>query len=197
MRIGASKCVTASIRRGKVTPASDHSFGNDVIKALSEGKSYKYLGITQVFRAEELEVRESLRKAYFDRLNRIWKAPLSARNKIHASNVWAISLFRHFFSSPMKWTKIYLKHLDTTTRRKLRKHKGHYWGASVERLYLKGEMGGRFGCGLPVSFRRPLPFCHSRTSQVKVREAQKLSALGSRKDSPRGRYSIEAGKGRD
>ena len=143
MKIGASKCATASIRRGKVTRAADHSFGNALIKALSVGKSYKYLGITQVFRAEEREVRESLRKVYFDRLNRIWKAPLSARNKIHASNVWAISLFRYFFSSPMKWTKTYLKQLDTATRRILRKHKGHYRGASVERLYLKGDMGGR------------------------------------------------------
>ena len=128
MKIGASKCATASIRRGKVTRAADHSFGNALIKALSVGKSYTYLGITQVFRAEEREVRESLRKVYFDRLNRIWKAPLSARNKIHASNVWAISLFRYFFSSPMKWTKTYLKQLDTATRRILRKHKGHYRG---------------------------------------------------------------------
>ena len=34
MKVGVNKCATASIRRGKVTPVSDHSFGNCFIKAL-------------------------------------------------------------------------------------------------------------------------------------------------------------------
>ena len=143
MKVGIQKCATASIRKGKVVESQDLVYGPQLIGALSEGKSYKYLGIHQVFRAVSGGVRESLKKAYLERLSKIWSSRLSARNKIHASNVWAVSLFRYYFSSPLKWTKTQLRDLDRMTRATLRKHRCHYRGASVERLYLRWDRGGR------------------------------------------------------
>ena len=125
--------------RQRTTPCTDQ---NDIIKALAEGKSYKYLGVHQVIRSEPGRVKDGLREVYLRRLCQIWKAPLNGRNKIHATNIWAVSLFRYYFSSPLKWTKTFLKELDRTTRAVLRKHWGHYLGASVERLYLQTNKGG-------------------------------------------------------
>ena len=57
------------------------------------------------------------------------------------------SLFRYYFGSPLKWTKISLRDLDRATQAILRKHRG---GTSVERLYLKSRSGGQ---GLQASHR--------------------------------------------
>lgn len=156
MSIGARKCATACIRKGKIDKALDIPFGSEVVKALAEGKSYKYLGVAQVFHAEAGTVREHLKTTYIERLCKIWKSRLSGRNKIHASNVWATSLFRYFFGSPLKWTKSHLRDLDRTTRKILRKFKGHYRGASIERLYLRGDRGGRGLHGLAHVYQREI-----------------------------------------
>ena len=84
----------------------------------------------------------SLMNTYVTRHKNIWSAPLNGRNKVHATNVWAVSLFRYFFST-LKWTKTRLVKLDRLTRAILRKYRGHYRGASLERLYLHPTKGGR------------------------------------------------------
>ena len=143
MRIGVQKCATACLRRGKVTESAGYNLTDGDIRALAEGKSYKYLGIQQVIRSEPDTVRRALKAAYKHRLQQIWRAGMSGRNKVHATNIWAVSLFRYYFCSPLKWSKTYLKELDRNTRAILRKRRGHYRGSAVERLYLKGDCGGR------------------------------------------------------
>ena len=78
------KCAIASIKKGKVTRAMDVPFGSEVVNTLGDGRSHRYLGIAQVFHANSGEVRESLKVVYTERLRKIWKAQMSARNKIHA-----------------------------------------------------------------------------------------------------------------
>ena len=156
MRIGAQKCATACLRKGKRTEASDYSITEDVIKELIEGQTYKYLGIHQTIRSDPEKVRRALGEVYKRRLHQIWKAQMSGRNKIHATNIWAVSLFRYYFSSPLKWTKISLRDLDRATRAILRKHRGHYRGASVERLCLKSRSGGRGLQSLSQTYQREI-----------------------------------------
>jgi len=131
MKIGAQKCATTCLRKRKRTEASDYSITEDVIKALVDGQTYKYLGIHQTIRSDPEKVRRALGEVYKRRLHQIWKAQMSGRNKIHATNIWAVSLFRYYFSSPLKWTKISLRDLDRATRAILRKHRGHYKGACL------------------------------------------------------------------
>jgi len=81
MRIGAQKCATACLRKGKRTNASDYSITEDVIKALVDGQTYKYLGIHQTIRSDPKKVRRALVEVYKCRLHQIWKAQMSGRTK--------------------------------------------------------------------------------------------------------------------
>ena len=120
MSLGLPKCATACLRKGKPTSTS-HTLDGEIILALAEGKSYKYLGINQVMRAHPEALIPSLVDTYVNRLKTIWEAPLNARNKVHATNIWAVSLFRYYFST-LKWNRTQLVKLDRLTRATLRKY---------------------------------------------------------------------------
>ena len=143
MRVGAQNCATACLRKGRGEDASDYHLNEDVINALTEGKSYKYLWIHQVITSEPGLIRDALMETYSNRLHQIWAARMSARTKVHATNTWAVSIFRYYFGSTLKWSKTYLRDLERKTRAILRKYRAHYRGASVERLYVNGKCGGR------------------------------------------------------
>ena len=76
------------------------------------------------------------------RLQKIWASALSAKHKVHATNTWAVAVFRYFFCQA-KWPEGELERLDRLTRRVLRRHKAHHAGASLERLYVGWHSGGR------------------------------------------------------
>ena len=77
----------------------DYHLNEDVIIALTEAKSYKYLRIHQVIRSEPGLIRDALMETYSNRLHRIWGVRMSARTKVHATNTWGVSIFRYHFGS--------------------------------------------------------------------------------------------------
>ena len=87
-------------------------------------------------------VRERLTKVYASRLHRIWSSALSSKHKVHATNTWAVSVFRYFFAL-VKWPLKVLKQPDRLTRKVLRRFKSHHLSASIERLYLRRSNEGR------------------------------------------------------
>ena len=46
--------------------------------------------------------RERLQREYAKRLFKIWSSSLSAKHKVHATNSWAVAVFRYFFPL-VKW----------------------------------------------------------------------------------------------
>ena len=57
-------------------------------------EGYKYLGILELDKIKEKEMKELFRKEYLRRFN-IMKSKLNGRNKILAANTWAVSLMRY------------------------------------------------------------------------------------------------------
>ena len=88
-----------------------------------------------------MTIKQRIKRTYLDRLKRVWGSDLNAWLKLQATNVWAVSVFRYFFF--LKWSRTELKLLDNRTRAVIHRNGCHQYGASVERLYLPRQEGGR------------------------------------------------------
>jgi hypothetical protein len=74
------------------------SLDNDrTIPAMREDDPYKYLGIEQTLVSDPRAVKERLRAEYLSRLKRVWSSEMNAKNKVNATNIWPVSLFRYYF----------------------------------------------------------------------------------------------------
>ena len=141
MELGMEKCAVAHFKNSNVD-GTIHVPDEERFRCADEGKPYCYLGIDQVIKPDTATVCARLEKEYRRRLECIWKSSLTAKMKVQATNVWAVSVFRYFFGN-LTWTRKVLVRLDRMTRKVLRKHKAHHVNASLERLYLPREEGGR------------------------------------------------------
>ena len=103
---------------------------------------YRYLGVDQVFKANHKAVRAKLTKKFAARVDTIWASPLSAKRKVQATNVWAMSTFRYYLTI-IEWPKAELRAIDRKARKIITKHQGHHRCAAVERLHLPRNKGGR------------------------------------------------------
>ena len=139
MKLGLSKCAVAHHQRGSIGgQLTDHG----QMRVATNTSPYVYLGIEQVIRPTAAAMFERLRKEYKKRLNKIWGSELNGKHKIRATNVWAVSLFRYYFSN-LRFTVRQCAELDKLTRRIMRLHKSLHYNASIERLYLPRQEGGR------------------------------------------------------
>ena len=154
MELGLRKCAVAHIKRGKYVNGEDYLLPEERrIERVAQGGTYRYLGIEQVFKSDHTTVRERLTKVYARRLNRIWSSALSSKHKAHATNTWAVAVFRYFFAQ-IKWPDKVLVQLDRLTRRTLRRYRSHHYSASIERLYLKQLNGGRGLCNIRQAYKK-------------------------------------------
>ena len=141
MKLGLRKCAVAHMVRNRLVKMDYDLPKGRSIKSLEGGEYYKYLGVEQIFKPGLGEVKQRVIKTYLRRLRKIWGSQLNARNKVNATNVWAVSVFRYFFF--LKWSVRDLRALDRKTRAILRQCRSHQYGAAVQRLYLPRYMGGR------------------------------------------------------
>ena len=144
MKLGLRKCAIAEFHGSRVISAEDHDIpsAGGVIQALRDDQLYKYLGIKQRLTPDPTPVKDCLKDTFMFRLRKIWSSNLSAKNKAHATNSWAVSIFRYFFSV-LYWSKGELKALDRRVRAIMRFSKSHQACASVERVHLHRRRGGR------------------------------------------------------
>ena len=135
MTLGLRKCAVAHLI-GVCREGEDITLkGLRTIKSLTDTDAYKYLGVAQLFEPKYRVVKEKLVDEYLVRLRKIWSSDLNAKHKVHATNTWAVALFRYFFTS-FRWYQNDLLKLDVQTRTVLRRFHCHQLSASVERLYL-------------------------------------------------------------
>jgi len=143
MKLGLRKCAVAHIERGKLVEGKDYMLDEErLVERVPMGGTYKYLGIAQVFQPDHKAIRAKLTGVYKKRLHKIWASALSAKHKVHATNTWAVAVFRYFFCQ-VKWPEGEFKRLDRQTRRVLRRYRAHHAGASLEWLYLSWNSEGR------------------------------------------------------
>ena len=154
MELGLRKCAVAHVKGGKLVDKEDFLLPEErTIEQVARGGTYKYLGIEQLFKPDHKTVRARLYKTYAKRLRQIWSSSLNSKNKVHATNTWAVSLFRYFFTQ-VKWSDKALDDLDVLTRRIMRRNRGHHYAAAKERLYLRRIGGGRGLVSIHQAFER-------------------------------------------
>ena len=101
-----------------------------------------YLGIVELDKVKESEMKEKTIKEYKRRLRLILKSKLNGKNKITAINTWAVAIFR-YGAAILKWKESELKKVDRKTRKLMTIHGALHPKSDVDRLYVKRKEGGR------------------------------------------------------
>ena len=143
MTLGLRKCAVAHAVGGRVVQGGNLPLATGgTISEVEYGETYKYLGVSQLFEANLGRTKQRIKSELYKRLRKTWQSDLNARNKTRANNSWAVAVLRYFFGM-MKWSKRELLEMDRKARRIMRLNKSHHMNASLERLYLPRNEGGR------------------------------------------------------
>ena len=94
MEFGIRKCGVLVLKRGRIVRCDGIELPNDEIKEVGQ-EGYTYLGIVELDKVKENEMKEKTMKEYKRRLRLILKSKLNGRNKITAINTWAVAIFRY------------------------------------------------------------------------------------------------------
>ena len=142
MQFGIKKCGVTIMKRGKLVKTEDIRLTNgESIKEVDD-KGYKYLGILELDKIKQKEMKELFRKEYLRRVNLVMKSKLNGRNKIMAANTWAVSLMR-YGAGLLKWNKNELQEIDRKTRKVMTINKELHPRSDVARIYVSRKRGGR------------------------------------------------------
>ena len=105
-------------------------------------EGYKYLGVLQLDKTMNKEMKENIGNEYIRRVKLICKLNLNAGNFISGINAWAIGVMR-YSGGIIDWTKEELQDMDWKTRKIMTLNECLHPRSSVTRLYLKHKEGGR------------------------------------------------------
>ena len=142
MEFGIRKCGVLVLKRGKIVRCEGIELPNDeMIKEVGQ-EGYTYLGIVELDKVKENEMKEKTMKEYKRRLRLILKSKLNGRNKITAINTWAVAIFR-YGAGIISWRESELKSIDRKTRKYLTMYGAMHPKSDVDRLYMKRKEGGR------------------------------------------------------
>jgi hypothetical protein len=143
MQLGLRKCAAAHVVGGRVVQGGRIPLATgDSIDEVAYGDTYKYLGMDQLFGVNLTKSKNRVRAEFYKRMRKTWKSELNSRNMVKANNSWAAAVLRYFFGV-MKWNKRELVEMDRKARKILRLNGAHHHNASLERLYLPRDEGGR------------------------------------------------------
>ena len=82
------------LKRGKIIRCKGIELPNDeIIKEVGQ-EGCTYLGIVELDKVKENEMKEKTMKEYKLQLRLILKSKLNGRNKITAINFWAVTIYR-------------------------------------------------------------------------------------------------------
>ena len=142
MEFGIKKCGIRKMKRGKIVKSEGIKLPDgEVMKQVGQ-EGYTYLGIIELDKIKETEMKEELTKEYKRRQRLILKSKLNGRNKVAAINLWAVSIFR-YGSGIIQWKASELKDLDRKSRKTMTMYGGLHPKSDVDRLYVKRKEGGR------------------------------------------------------
>lgn len=103
----------------------------------------KYLGYRQKIGTEYAKIKVKLKQKYKQRLTKILKIELTARNKTTAINIFAIPILTYSFGV-MRWSDTELEALNTLTRSHCHKYRIiHHIHSALKRFILDREEEGR------------------------------------------------------
>ena len=142
MEIEIKKCGILTMKRGKIVKSEGIKLPDgEVMKQVGQG-GYKYLGIIELDKIKETEMKEKITKECKQRQRLILKSKLNGRNKVTAINTWAVAIFR-CVAGIIQWKASELKDLDRISRKTMTMYGGLHPKSNIDRLYVKRKEGGR------------------------------------------------------
>ena len=95
MEFGIKKCRILTMKRGKIVKTEGIKLPDgEVMKQVGQ-KGYTYLGIIELDKINETEMKEKMSKEYKRRQRLILNSKLNGRNKVMAINIWTVAIFRY------------------------------------------------------------------------------------------------------
>ena len=142
MTFRLDKCNVLHLKRGM--PNDDGSVllkGGGIIEQPVEDQSCTYLVMQVRDKLQNAHIKDKLRAKYKS-LKKIWSSELNARNKVKATNTFAVPVLSY---SPgvVDWTKDDIMGLDRLTRRIMSDSRAQHPRSSLNRLYMPISSGGR------------------------------------------------------
>ena len=142
MEFGIDKCATLEIRHGKQVACEGIALpGGEVMKEVEES-GYKYLGVLEGASILTKEMKNLVKKEYLRRVRLVAGSWLYGGNMVRAVNTWAVSVVR-YTAGILEWSDSELKAMDVKTRKLLTMKGAFHRNSSVDRLYMKRQVGGR------------------------------------------------------
>ncbi|XP_063595812.1 uncharacterized protein LOC134772704 [Penaeus indicus] len=142
MQFGLNKCGVLVLKRGKMVKQNGVALPNGQMMKEIDESGYKYLGIVEMDKIKETDMKEKFTSEYKRRLKLVLKSKLNGKNKILAINTWAVSVLR-YGAGILKWTVDELKNMDRKSRKIMTMHGAVHPKSDADRLYLTREKGGR------------------------------------------------------
>ncbi|XP_045535833.1 uncharacterized protein LOC123721337 [Papilio machaon] len=143
MEFGVEKCAVMYVQRGRVASSDGLQLTESMsFRSLSEGETYKYLGISQSLGIVDEDVKHLIKARFIGRLRKVLNSLLSGGNKFRAFNSWVMPSLTYSFGI-LRWTQTELDILDRRVRCMLTTHRMHHPRSSVMRLYIPRKCGGR------------------------------------------------------
>ncbi|XP_044755067.1 uncharacterized protein LOC123314020 [Coccinella septempunctata] len=184
MEMGLDKCAIIHVKRGKLAQGGEIFVENDLaIQELSQGETYKYLGIQQALEIRTSHQKEAFKNKFFDRVRKILRSKLNSKAMFTALNTWALPSLAYSFGV-LSWSSTDLKAIDTKVRVLLTKYGIHHPHASVNRLYVPRHQGGRGLQNVEMAHNKAVnelrKYFHSKTSpffQSICQEDHEITAL--------------------
>ena len=85
--------ITFQVPRRKITRIDGISLSDEkVMKGLTEGAGYNYLGVIQADQTRYTKMKEKVKTEYLRRVRKVLETKLNGGNIIKGINIWAVSL---------------------------------------------------------------------------------------------------------
>ena len=130
------------MKRGKIVKRERKKLPyGEVMRQIGQ-EGYSYLGIIELDKIKEIEMKEKITKEYKRTQRLILKSKLNGRNKVTVINKWAVAIFR-YGAGIIQWKASELKSLDRQSRKTITMYGGLHPKSDVDRLHVKRKEGGR------------------------------------------------------
>ena len=123
-----------NVIKGKLQPGDFQIEDGQIINAMDEEESYKYLGMKQAQRIDHRTLRNEM-TTFFTRMRRLLKTNLNSRNLFKAINTYGVSSLTYYFGI-VRWTKTDIDNLQRKARTLLTKANKHHPRSAIERTTL-------------------------------------------------------------
>ena len=142
MKFGIDKCAVPELERGRLVRSEGIELQDGERMKEVDQEGYKYLGVLQLDKTMNKEMKKNIGNEYISRVKLICKSNLKAGNFISGMKAWAIGVQRMNYRLDKRGTLKRGKR-NWKTRKIMTLNRCLQTTSSVARLYMKRNEGGR------------------------------------------------------